>query len=43
LIQEIGREVNTAGSKAADAPIGRHVVELKTELEKLREQVLNLE
>ena len=43
LLQEIGREVNTIGSKAADAPIGRHVVELKTELEKLREQVLNLE
>ena len=43
LIQEIGREVNTIGSKAADVPIGRQVVELKTELEKLREQVLNLE
>ncbi len=43
LLQEIGREVNTIGSKAADAPISRHVVELKTELEKLREQVLNLE
>ncbi len=43
LIQEIGRGVNTIGSKGADAPIGRHVVELKTELEKVREQVLNLE
>ncbi len=43
LLQEVGREVNTIGSKAADAPIGRQVVELKTEIEKLREQVLNLE
>ncbi len=43
LLQEIGREVNTIGSKAADAPLSRVVVELKTELEKLREQVLNVE
>jgi uncharacterized protein (TIGR00255 family) len=43
LLQEMGREVNTIGSKAADAPIGHAVVELKTELEKLREQVLNVE
>jgi len=43
LLQEMGREVNTIGSKAADVPVTRHVVELKTEFEKLREQTLNVE
>ncbi len=43
MLQELGRETNTIGSKAADAPITRIVVELKSELEKLREQVLNVE
>lgn len=43
LLQEIGREVNTIGSKAADAPVAHSVVELKTELEKLREQIMNVE
>ena len=43
LLQEIGREVNTIGSKAGDAPLSSLVVDLKTELEKLREQVLNIE
>lgn len=43
LLQELGRETNTIGSKAADATITRAVVELKSELEKLREQVLNVE
>ena len=43
LLQEIGREVNTIGSKANDIEISRRVVELKTELEKIREQVQNLE
>jgi uncharacterized protein (TIGR00255 family) len=43
LLQELGRETNTLGSKSADAALSRVVVELKTELEKLREQVLNLE
>ncbi len=43
LLQELGREVNTIGSKVSDAPLTRCVVELKTELEKLREQVLNVE
>ena len=43
LLQELGRETNTIGSKAADASITRIVVELKSELEKLREQVLNVE
>jgi uncharacterized protein (TIGR00255 family) len=43
LLQEMGREVNTIGAKAADAPISHWVVDLKAELEKLREQVLNVE
>lgn len=43
LLQEIGREVNTVGSKANDAEIGGHVVRLKAELEKIREQVQNVE
>lgn len=43
LLQEIGRETNTIGSKSADAALSHLVVELKTEQEKLREQVLNLE
>ena len=43
LLQELGREVNTIGSKASDAPITRSVVDLKAEFEKLREQVLNVE
>ena len=43
LLQELGREVNTIGSKVSEVPITRHVIEMKTELEKLREQVLNVE
>ena len=43
LIQELGREVNTIGSKAGQAELTRCVVEMKAELEKLREQVLNVE
>jgi uncharacterized protein (TIGR00255 family) len=43
LLQEVGREANTIGSKANDAPIGAEVVEIKAELEKLREQALNVE
>ena len=43
LLQEFGREANTIGSKGADAPIAHDVVELKTELERIREQVLNVE
>ena len=43
LLQEIGRELNTVGSKAADAQVAREVVELKADLEKIREQVLNVE
>jgi uncharacterized protein (TIGR00255 family) len=43
LLQELGREANTIGSKCGDAPIAHDVVELKTELERLREQVQNVE
>lgn len=43
LLQEIGREVNTIGSKANDAETARHVVQMKTELERIREQVQNIE
>ena len=43
LAQEINREVNTVGSKANDAAITKEVVTLKTELEKFREQVQNVE
>lgn len=43
ILQEMSRETNTIGAKAADAALTRCVVELKTELEKLREQVLNVE
>jgi uncharacterized protein (TIGR00255 family) len=43
LIQEMNREVNTIGSKTGDVEISRHVVEMKSELSKLREQVQNIE
>jgi uncharacterized protein (TIGR00255 family) len=43
LLQEIGREVNTIGSKANDAEIAGHVIEMKAELERIREQVQNVE
>ncbi len=43
LIQEMNREVNTIGSKSNDAEISCHVIEIKSELAKLREQVQNLE
>jgi len=43
LVQELNREVNTMGSKANDAELTRHVVALKAELEKVREQVQNIE
>jgi len=43
LIQEMGREINTVGAKASDAQISQHVVEAKAELEKIREQVQNIE
>ncbi|MBT1076002.1 YicC/YloC family endoribonuclease [Geobacter grbiciae] len=43
LMQELNREVNTIGSKANDAAMAAIVVELKAELEKIREQVQNIE
>ena len=43
LIQEMNREVNTIGSKGNDVVIAREVVRMKAELEKLREQVQNIE
>ena len=42
IAQEIGREVNTLGSKANDASIQRIVVEMKDELEKVKEQLMNI-
>jgi uncharacterized protein (TIGR00255 family) len=42
IAQEIGREINTLGSKANDADIQRLVVQMKDELEKIKEQVLNV-
>lgn len=41
VLQEFGREINTTGSKAYDAEIQKHVVLMKDELEKMKEQVLN--
>jgi uncharacterized protein (TIGR00255 family) len=43
LLQEIGRESNTIGAKSQDAPIAHLVVEMKAELERIREQVQNVE
>ena len=43
IIQEMNREVNTIGSKAMDITLTDHVVQLKCELEKIREQVQNVE
>jgi uncharacterized protein (TIGR00255 family) len=43
LVQEMHREVNTIGAKANDAEIAHEVVQLKAELERIREQVQNLE
>jgi uncharacterized protein (TIGR00255 family) len=42
IAQEIGREINTIGSKANDANIQRSVVQMKEELEKIKEQSLNI-
>ncbi|KXU35924.1 hypothetical protein AXK11_05205 [Cephaloticoccus primus] len=43
ILQEIGREVNTIGAKANDLEIARQVIELKNELDRLREQIANVE
>ena len=42
IIQEMGREINTTGSKANHAGIQRLVVRMKDELEKIREQSMNI-
>ena len=43
LMQELNRETNTIGSKANNSEIAHLVVEMKNELEKIREQVQNIE
>jgi uncharacterized protein (TIGR00255 family) len=43
ILQEIGREIHTIGSKANDLTISQNVIELKNELEKIREQIANVE
>ncbi len=43
LLQELGRETNTMGSKSAHPEISSNVIEMKVQLEKIREQALNLE
>lgn len=43
LIQEMNREINTIGSKANDLTITKYVVDIKSELEKVREQIQNIE
>lgn len=43
LVQEMQREVNTIGSKAQDSEISHRVVDIKSELEKIREQIQNIE
>ncbi len=43
LLQEMNREINTIGSKVGDVEITRHVIEVKSELGKLREQAQNIE
>lgn len=43
LVQEMNREVNTIGSKAQDLSITKYVVDMKAEIEKIREQIQNIE
>lgn len=43
LVQEMGREINTMGSKSMDSTISRAVIEMKNELERMREQIQNIE
>jgi len=43
LLQEMNREINTIASKSSDLATRRTVVEVKSELEKIREQVQNIE
>ena len=43
VVQEVNRETNTIGSKAQDTEIARLVIEMKAEIEKIREQIQNIE
>ena len=43
IAQELHREINTIGSKASDFKISKNVIEIKSEIEKIREQAKNLE
>ena len=43
ILQEMGRESHTMGSKANDLAISRHVIELKNEIERVKEQIANVE
>lgn len=43
LVQEMNREANTIGSKASDVEIARNVIDIKAEIEKIREQIQNIE
>jgi uncharacterized protein (TIGR00255 family) len=43
IVQELGRETNTIGSKSSDVEIARRVVDIKSELERIREQIQNVE
>ena len=43
LVQEMNRETNTIGSKCSDTAIAGHVVEMKSEIDKIREQIQNIE
>ena len=43
LIQEVNREINTTGSKCSDVEIAQVVVDVKSEIEKIREQMQNIE
>ncbi|MBQ4040331.1 MAG: DUF1732 domain-containing protein, partial [Oscillospiraceae bacterium] len=43
LVQELNREANTLGSKGNDSEMARIVIDLKAEIEKIREQVQNVE
>ena len=42
ISQEIGREINTIGAKSSDSDMQKIVVEMKDELEKIKEQLLNV-
>lgn len=43
IVQEMNRETNTMGSKSGDIEIAKHIVEMKSEIEKIREQIQNVE